>query len=1031
VRLLLDYLMLNEFANTLALVVTPPPVAAGDSSEGSAESGLPKGMAGPRKKATPRQLLFAQSTVKALLTNRAKRLKRQKRGSENSVANRDTLSAGGQPGPEEYDDDDDVEAAKKAAEPTATLTLALIKPDALKHLKAILARIRQEGFEVCVRRYRHGAVSKGLNGNGLCHKFLQRIRLSLVLIFCTHLVQVVQQARVQLSAQHVTCLYPAASKREDFPLVLKHLMTEKCLALMLKREPEAIETWKQICGPEKKAQWSLPPASNTLRALFATGEASPLLDAVHASASKAAAAVELAAIFRSDGSLQQSLFACVLPDVVASGKAVEVLALIKKGGFALAQQQTMTWSREQAKKFFESQAYDKNYAARVNLLCSGPLVALELRKEHAAAAAADVFGAQDPEVAQATQPDTIRALFGTNVVHNACYCSLDEKRGKRDLKLVFNVFAQASVGAVETTFAWLKPDANQDVEAIMAVIEEEGFDLVNSRSLTLNPEEVATFYNDLKTADFDKFMQLSSFMTSGPVVALALRRVNAVSAWRSLCGPSDAQVAKRVAPNSLRARFGSSELCNAVHAASTLAEAQRELKLAFSIFQSTAGEQTTFALIKPDAVASAESIKRKLQTERYVILQEKALALAPHQVARLYHAQAELPVFSELVGYLSNKTVLCLALQRENAVRALRDLCGPSDSSVARQTHPQSLRALFGTDRLCNAIHAASSEALAQSAIAYVFEELKVVEAVQRCFLLLSPDMVAGGRYRAVLATLSSEGFEVVQQERLPLDPSMVRAIICDRELDPEEKFLQNQLDFWTSGRVLALECRRVNGLHHLLELVGPEDPVAARLSQPSSLRALYGTDRLRNAVYCSISEEDARKDARVVFKASTAAGRDESLLLLHPVLLVRGLADSVKRRLAQEGFELLEEHEMQLTPSQVQQLFPRSIGSQGFPALVQALTAGPAACLRLLRNNAVVALRQLTGPESRKERAMEPQTLRAQFSEKDELSSLHCSVTDADAARELQLVRHMMNCDILYMALIARGLSRRFFKNM
>jgi nucleoside diphosphate kinase len=38
---------------------------------------------------------------------------------------------------------------------------------------------------------------------------------------------------------------------------------------------------------------------------------------------------------------------------------------------------------------------------------------------------------------------------------------------------------------------------------------------------------------------------------SGPMVALALRKENAIREWRSLAGPTDASVAKRTHPNTL------------------------------------------------------------------------------------------------------------------------------------------------------------------------------------------------------------------------------------------------------------------------------------------------------------------------------------------------------------------------------------------------------------------------------------------------------------------------------------------------
>lgn len=41
----------------------------------------------------------------------------------------------------------------------------------------------------------------------------------------------------------------------------------------------------------------------------------------------------------------------------------------------------------------------------------------------------------------------------------------------------------------------------------------------------------------------------------------------------------------------------------------------------------------------------------------------------------------------------------------ESTVLAVRELCGAHDPEVASHLHPQSLRALFGKDKVKNAVH--------------------------------------------------------------------------------------------------------------------------------------------------------------------------------------------------------------------------------------------------------------------------------------------------------------------------------------
>ena len=66
--------------------------------------------------------------------------------------------------------------------------------------------------------------------------------------------------------------------------------------------------------------------------------------------------------------------------------------------------------------------------------------------------------------------------------------------------------------------------------------------------------QVEEFYAEHKDRPF--FPALKQFMTSGPVIALQLRKVNAVADWRALMGPTVTATARASAPQSLRALFG-------------------------------------------------------------------------------------------------------------------------------------------------------------------------------------------------------------------------------------------------------------------------------------------------------------------------------------------------------------------------------------------------------------------------------------------------------------------------------------------
>lgn len=131
---------------------------------------------------------------------------------------------------------------------------------------------------------------------------------------------------------------------------------------------------------------------------------------------------------------------------------------------------------------------------------------------------------------------------------------------------------------VEKTFAMIKPDAveNKVVGKIITLIEDNGFDIVRMRKVVLNADKATEFYAVHKERPF--FGELVEFVTSGPVIIMALEKENAIKAWRELMGatnPADA------APGTVRKLFATSIGNNAVHGSDAPETAKTELALMF------------------------------------------------------------------------------------------------------------------------------------------------------------------------------------------------------------------------------------------------------------------------------------------------------------------------------------------------------------------------------------------------------------------------------------------------------------------
>lgn len=130
----------------------------------------------------------------------------------------------------------------------------------------------------------------------------------------------------------------------------------------------------------------------------------------------------------------------------------------------------------------------------------------------------------------------------------------------------------------ERTFAMIKPDAvaAKNSGKIIDMIEQNGFTILGMQKLTIDKSKAEEFYAVHKERPF--FGELVEFVTSGPVVVLALERENAVKAWRDLMGATDSRKADK---GTIRNLFGTDIGKNAAHGSDSADNAKIELKLFF------------------------------------------------------------------------------------------------------------------------------------------------------------------------------------------------------------------------------------------------------------------------------------------------------------------------------------------------------------------------------------------------------------------------------------------------------------------
>lgn len=132
--------------------------------------------------------------------------------------------------------------------------------------------------------------------------------------------------------------------------------------------------------------------------------------------------------------------------------------------------------------------------------------------------------------------------------------------------------------ANERSLILFKPDAVQRrlCGELLSRIENKGLKIVGMKMLQVTPELSRQHYAEHVSKPF--YPLLESFITSGPVIALAVEGPEAVSVMRTMLGPTNG---RQAAPGTIRGDFGVSRQMNLVHGSDSVEAAQRELAIYF------------------------------------------------------------------------------------------------------------------------------------------------------------------------------------------------------------------------------------------------------------------------------------------------------------------------------------------------------------------------------------------------------------------------------------------------------------------
>lgn len=132
---------------------------------------------------------------------------------------------------------------------------------------------------------------------------------------------------------------------------------------------------------------------------------------------------------------------------------------------------------------------------------------------------------------------------------------------------------------MQRTLVLLKPDCVERrlIGTIIKRFEDKGFNIVAMKMLKVTPELSKKHYAEHVSKPF--YPNLESFITSSPIVAMAIDGLEVIRVVREMLGATSGL---KAAPGTIRGDFSSSRQMNLVHASDSEESAKRELALYFS-----------------------------------------------------------------------------------------------------------------------------------------------------------------------------------------------------------------------------------------------------------------------------------------------------------------------------------------------------------------------------------------------------------------------------------------------------------------
>jgi nucleoside-diphosphate kinase len=136
--------------------------------------------------------------------------------------------------------------------------------------------------------------------------------------------------------------------------------------------------------------------------------------------------------------------------------------------------------------------------------------------------------------------------------------------------------------------------------------------------------------------------------------------------------------------------------------------------------------ERTFSIIKPDAVAAGQAgeILAAIQQAGFRILGLRMTRLTEAQARGFYAVHQEKPFFGGLVKFMTEGPIIVMALEREDAIKKLREVMGATNPANAAEG---TIRKRFAASIERNCVHGSDAPETAEVELRFFFSTAELI----------------------------------------------------------------------------------------------------------------------------------------------------------------------------------------------------------------------------------------------------------------------------------------------------------------